>query len=91
VTAKDDRICFELFHAPRRIRLSEHNGYLFTFAGCCWIYIISSHRCKDIEPMMLRSNGEMIVNKVAWWQLPNFEPLVNGFRKSRKNREGGSR
>jgi hypothetical protein len=49
------------FASPLPSRLSGHRGYTFTFCGCQWLYLVSSHRLVDVEGLTLGDDGRLPV------------------------------
>lgn len=45
--------------SPLHFRLDGHRGYMFTFCGCQWRYVVSSHRMPEIEGLCLNDRGEL--------------------------------
>jgi hypothetical protein len=56
-------IAFSLMASPRRLKFEGHIGYEFTFAGCVWIYYVTSHRNPFIEEMAFKPTGVLPVHR----------------------------
>lgn len=65
----DGGVWHDLVASPDALKLHGHRGYLFTFGGCGWLYIVSSHRSKMIEELCLKEDGTMPVAKKPWLKL----------------------
>ena len=61
----DGSPCSELFMSPRRFKLGSHHGYTLTYCGCEWGFIISSHRCTEVERRCLSENGTLPIANEA--------------------------
>lgn len=54
---QDSSIRYEVVVLPKRLQFERQTFYLFTFAGCEWLYCVSSHRNAEIERGSLRESG----------------------------------
>lgn len=63
----------KLVGIARRIKLTGHWGYYFTFAGAQWTYIVSSHPLKQFENIRLTQQGCLPVAKLPWKEIEHSD------------------
>ena len=61
MVTNESRPALNLITSPLRLRYEGHTGYLFTFAGCQWLYYASSHSHPKIELLSLKEDGTLQV------------------------------
>ena len=63
IDGPDDKVWIDVIMPAYGIRLYSHPGYLFTFAGCQWVYIVSSQAIPRIEKICLTEKGELPIDR----------------------------
>lgn len=59
----------QLVGLARRMKLDGQWLYHFTFAGCQWLYLVSSHPSKALEGLTLTQQGRLPVAKLPWKEI----------------------
>lgn len=55
-----------LIISPCKTRFMEYTSYMFTFGGCAWNYMLSSHTHAKADEIMLKNDGTLPLISVNW-------------------------
>jgi hypothetical protein len=84
VVTNDSQPALNLIASPLRLRYEGHTGYLFTFAGCQWLYYASSHRHPAIERLALKEDGTLpVFRRDIMTVFQSYRRAVSGGRLAR--------
>ena len=73
----------ELIVSPIAKRLRAHRVYFFTFAGCCWFYVVSGHPIEPhLRPFILRSSGQLRLRRWHWLDHKPYVQVVQAYFNS---------
>ena len=69
------------FVGAASILVRGHRGYLFTFCGCQWIYVVSRIADPKLEEIALTERGELPIVKREWAILQHSRQQLHDERK----------
>ena len=79
----DRRVTDDVIVEPEMYRVDSHYVYIFTFGGCAWYYIVSSHDPRSLVPVLFRPGKSLVL--VAQ-DLYSYPPLAEFARRCREAR-----
>ena len=63
----------DLIGVARRVKLEEHWGYYFAFAGAQWTYLVASHPSAAIKGLHLTKDGRLPMAKLPFKEIEQPE------------------
>ncbi len=71
---------------PEVSRVDGHFIYIFTFGGCAWFYLISSHNVGDLVPVNFAPGKDLILVAQDLFSYPPLGDFVKQNRDARRSR-----
>ena len=71
---------------PEVSRVDAHYIYIFTFGGCAWYYIVSSHDPRNLVPVFFEPGKSLVLVAQDLYSYPPLAEFAERYREARGSR-----
>ena len=79
----DRRVTDDVIVEPEASRVDAHYIYVFTFGGCAWYYIVSSHDPRALVPMSFEPGKPLVLVAENLYSYPPLADFVQRYREAK--------
>ncbi|MEX2213494.1 MAG: hypothetical protein WD768_05170 [Phycisphaeraceae bacterium] len=76
ITQPDGEIWKDIIAPAHSVVLGSQQAFLFTFAGCQWLYFLSSVLTPEIDKRCLKESGELPIAKSDWLAMSHYQSMA---------------